>query len=118
MVNCRRFCCSKEGKHVQDKRYENLQIYRAKTRTGCLAHRIILREDSGMFTISSFEGEHNHELAHKEFALMSQMHWKISTAIATQVELAYKVGLTPTYIRVTERDGWRSVECWFYEKGY
>ncbi|XP_039131892.1 protein FAR1-RELATED SEQUENCE 5-like [Dioscorea cayenensis subsp. rotundata] len=51
-----------------------------------------------MFTVSSFEGKHNHELARKEFAHMLQSHRKISEAQATQVELAYEAGLTPTEI--------------------
>ncbi|XP_039119362.1 protein FAR1-RELATED SEQUENCE 5-like [Dioscorea cayenensis subsp. rotundata] len=98
VIHCRRFCCSKKGKRTQDKRYENLKIHRAETRTGCLAHMIISREDSGMFIVSSFEGQHNHELARKEFAHMLRSHRKISEAQATQLELAYKAGLTPTEI--------------------
>ena len=51
-----------------------------------------------MFTVSCFEGQHDHELAHKEFAHILRSHWKISAAKATQVELAYEAGHTPTYM--------------------
>lgn len=78
--------------------YENLKIHQTETRTSCVDHMIISCEDTVIFIVSSFKGQHNHELAWKEFTHMLRSHWKISVVKATQVELAYEAGFTSTEI--------------------
>lgn len=59
-VVSRKFTCSKEG-HRRDT-HANVKKHRKETRTGCLAHMIINRDDDGKYRVTHFEGNHNHEV--------------------------------------------------------
>ncbi|XP_028122240.1 protein FAR1-RELATED SEQUENCE 5-like isoform X1 [Camellia sinensis] len=60
-VVSRKFTCSKEGYRRKDKRDVNVKKHRKETRTGCLAHMIITRQPDGIYRITHFEENHNHE---------------------------------------------------------
>ncbi|KAK2429529.1 protein FAR1-RELATED SEQUENCE [Trifolium repens] len=61
-VMSRKFVCFKEGfKRTKDDYDE--KVSRKDIRTGCLAHVVIGRELSGKYVVTSFEKDHNHELA-------------------------------------------------------
>lgn len=61
MVVSRKFTCSREGYRRKDKRDFTVKKHRKETRTGCLAHMIITRQQDGKYQVTHFEAQHNHD---------------------------------------------------------
>ncbi|XP_010279169.1 PREDICTED: protein FAR1-RELATED SEQUENCE 5-like [Nelumbo nucifera] len=58
-----KFCCSREGKRVADKRRINVKNPRAETRCGCMAVMKISRGKDGCYRVIDFNETHNHTIA-------------------------------------------------------
>ena len=82
----RKLVCLKEGFKIVNERDEIRA--RKELRTGCLAHMVIIRQENGKYAVTSFEKEHNHDLAtpRSKHKLPSQR--KVYIAQATQIEQA------------------------------
>ncbi|KAH7665861.1 FHY3/FAR1 family protein [Dioscorea alata] len=64
LITCWHFVCDKEGaKCMTDKRQTGKTIQRRRdTRTNCHARMVVSRMESGVWTIKTFDDEHNHHL--------------------------------------------------------
>ncbi|CAA0830788.1 Protein FAR1-RELATED SEQUENCE 5 [Striga hermonthica] len=59
-VMSRKFTCSRQGHRKKDKRDANVKKHRKETRTGCLAHMVVMRQPNGKYLVTQFEAKHNH----------------------------------------------------------
>lgn len=89
------FCCSREGKRMEDKRDSEVEQPRPITRYGCLAHMKISNRKNGIFHIVRFVVEHAHELTtpKKIHLLKSQRLFTKSCAI--EADKADRYGIKP-----------------------
>ncbi|XP_059630857.1 protein FAR1-RELATED SEQUENCE 5-like [Cornus florida] len=90
------FCCSKEGKRREDKRYNGKKplYHQPITRVGCVAHMTCLLQKNGKFKVVSLEKSHNHELIRRApTENMLRVNRSISKAQKAHAEDAHRSGL-------------------------
>lgn len=62
-VTSRKITCCKEGLQTTYNRGPWAKRPRRETRTGCLAHIIVTRQENGKYRVTQFEEAHNHPLS-------------------------------------------------------
>ncbi|KAB2620597.1 protein FAR1-RELATED SEQUENCE 5-like [Pyrus ussuriensis x Pyrus communis] len=100
------FCCSKEGFRQDSDPCEEKKTKRLDERTGCQAKIRFLLED-GEWKVSTFDPEHNHELAMPEERQFLRSNRKISEAHMGAIKTMANAGIrtTNTYSYLAEEVG-------------
>ncbi|XP_062011757.1 protein FAR1-RELATED SEQUENCE 5-like [Rosa rugosa] len=75
-----RYCCSKEGFRIKDKRRTNASYSQPVTRCGCQAHLTIQLQKNGNFKVVSFQKNHNHPLISTPLKHLLKVNRNISEA--------------------------------------
>ncbi|XP_062008678.1 protein FAR1-RELATED SEQUENCE 5-like [Rosa rugosa] len=75
-----RYCCSKEGFQVKDKRHTNASYSQPVTRCGCQVHLTMLLQKNGNFQVVSFQKSHNHALISTSMKHLLKVNRSISEA--------------------------------------
>ncbi|XP_019054503.1 PREDICTED: protein FAR1-RELATED SEQUENCE 5-like [Nelumbo nucifera] len=94
-VRYRKFCCSKEGKRLQDKRRPIVKKPRAETRCGCMAEMKISRRKDGWFHVVAFNETHNHMIVTPKKVHMPKSQRKVNEPQGTQVTIADDSNIAP-----------------------
>lgn len=76
-VTSRKITCCKEGLQATYNRGPWTKRPRRETRTGCLAHIIVTRQENGKYRVTQFEEAHNHPLSPPNQKRVSRSLWFI-----------------------------------------
>lgn len=97
----RSFVCAKEGfRNLNEKRTKDREIKRPRiiTRVGCKAMLSVKVQESGMWVVSAFVKEHNHELVPPDQVHCLRSHRQISGPAKTLIDTLQAAGLGPRRI--------------------
>ncbi|XP_010265358.1 PREDICTED: protein FAR1-RELATED SEQUENCE 5-like [Nelumbo nucifera] len=116
-VRFRKFCCCREGKHVEDKHRTNVKQHRAETRCGYMSNMKISRCKNGCYYVIAFNETHNHIIATPKKKHMLRSQRKMTEPQTTQVRNADDSRINPKAsieLMVTEAGGRENIEFQFY----
>ncbi|CAB4313498.1 unnamed protein product [Prunus armeniaca] len=102
------YFCSKEGFRLDSDPSEVSMANKLETRTGCEARvRFAFQDDNGMWKVSHFVSEHNHELAMPEERQFLRSNRKVSEAHLGVIKTMVDAGIrtTNTYSYLSEEVG-------------
>ncbi|KAL3351041.1 hypothetical protein AABB24_023440 [Solanum stoloniferum] len=97
----RSFVCAKEGfRNLNEKRTKDREIKRPRTvtRVGCKAALSVKIQDSGVWVVSNFVKEHNHELVPPDQVHCLRSHRQISGPAKTLIDTLQAAGMGPRRI--------------------
>ncbi|XP_057808445.1 protein FAR1-RELATED SEQUENCE 5-like [Salvia miltiorrhiza] len=89
------FCCSAQGKRMNEKHDIGVKKICPETRFDCQAKMKVSSRETGKFRVVQFVEDHNHYLSSPNKTHLHRCHRKIAPSAALQIQMANDVGIAP-----------------------